>query len=104
MVRNNHFVGNRKALDKLLRPESQSRVLTPLSDVLSHVRFWANIENVLIVVSNMADGKSHIIAGGFARNLDIADYQQENSIWESKILSLMSPINNVIKKSAFRVK
>lgn len=32
----------------------------------------------------------HIIAGGFARNLDIGDYEQENSIWESKILSLMS--------------
>lgn len=58
---------------------------------MTHVRFWAHIENVLIVVSDMADGKSHIIAGGFARNLDIGDYQQENSIWESKILSLMSP-------------
>ena len=38
----------------------------------------------------MAEGKSHIFAGGFARNLDIGEYQQENSIWESRILSLMS--------------
>jgi hypothetical protein len=61
-----------------------------LTDLLAHVRFWANIEKALIVVSDMADGKSHIIDGGFARNLDIGDYQHENSICESRILSLMS--------------
>lgn len=90
MVRNNHFEKNRKTLDKLLRPENRSGESGHLSDILTHVRFWAYTENVLIVVSDMADGKSHIIAGGFARNLDIGDYQQENSIWESRILSLMS--------------
>lgn len=90
MVRNNHFGDNRKTLDKLLRSEKQSPQCIPLSDVLAYARFWANIENVLIVVSDMADGKSHIIDGSFARNLDIGEYKQENSIWESKILSLMS--------------
>lgn len=90
MVRNNHFEMNRKALDKLLRPEYSSGKCGHLSGILTHVRFWAHIENVLIVVSDMADGKSHIIAGGFADNLDIGDYRQENSIWESRILSLMS--------------
>lgn len=90
MVRNNHFEDNRKTLDKLLRSEKQSRKCIPLSDVLAYARFWANIENVLIVVSDIADGKSHIIDGSFARNLDIGEYKQENSIWESKILSLMS--------------
>lgn len=55
------------------------------------MRFWASVENVLIVVSDMAEYKSHIIAGGFASNLDIGEYQQENTIWESRILSLMSP-------------
>lgn len=90
MVRNNHFGDNRKTLDQLLRSEKQSPQCIPLSDVLAYARFWANIENVLIVVSDMADGKSHIIDGGFARNLDIGEYKQENSIWESKILSLMS--------------
>lgn len=90
MVRNNHFAENRKMLDKLLRSETRSGECIPLSDILAHMRFLAHIENVLIVVSDMADGKSHIIAGGFARNLDIGEYQQENSIWESRILSLMS--------------
>lgn len=90
MVKNNHSAGNRKTLDKLLRSENSSDGHAFLPDILSHARFWAQIENVLIVVSDMADGKSHIIAGGFASNFDIGDYQQENSIWESRILSLMS--------------
>ncbi|MDE5675891.1 MAG: helix-turn-helix transcriptional regulator [Muribaculaceae bacterium] len=90
MVKNNHLLENRKALDKLLRTESRSGECVPLSDILAHVRFLARIENVLAVVSDMADGKSHIITGGFARNLDIGDYRQENSIWENRILSLMS--------------
>lgn len=44
------------------------------------MRLWARVENALIVVSDMVEGNSHIIAGGFARNLDIGDYKQENSI------------------------
>lgn len=90
MVRNNHFTENRKTLDRLLRPENSVESVIPLSDIIADMRFRARVENVLIVVSDMAEGKSHIIAGGFARNLDIGEYQQENSIWESKILSLMS--------------
>lgn len=90
MVRNNHFAENRKTLDKLLRSEGHSGGCIPLSDVLTHARFWASIENLLIVVSDMVDGTSHIIDGGFAINLGIDNYQQENSIWESKIFSLMS--------------
>ena len=91
MVRNNHFAESRKTLDNLLRSENGADSCVPLWDIMVNMRFWARVENVLIVVSDMVEGKSHIIAGGFARNLDIGDYQQENSIWESKILSLMSP-------------
>lgn len=90
MVRNNHYSENRKTLDKLLRSENKAVGSISLSDIIANMRFWAQIENVLIVVSDMAEGKSHIFAGSFARNLDIGEYQQENSIWESKILSLMS--------------
>lgn len=91
MVINNHFTENRKTLDKLLRSENKADGGISLSDILADMRFWARVENVLIVISDMAEGKSHIIAGGFSRNLDIGEYQHENSIWESKILSLMSP-------------
>lgn len=90
MVRNNHYAGNRKTLDKLLRAERRPDGSASLPEILAQVRFLAQIENVVVVVSDMADGKSHIIAGGFARNLGIVGYQQENSIWESRILSLMA--------------
>lgn len=86
MVRNNHFAENRKMLDKLLRSEKQSGGSVSLSSILAHARFWADIEKALIVVSDTGDGKSHIIDGGFARNLDIGDYQHENSIWESRLI------------------
>ena len=90
MVRNNHFTENRKTLDRLLRSDNKSDGGVPLSDILGSMQLWARVENALIVVSDMAESKSHIIAGSFARNLDIGDYRQENSIWETKILSLMS--------------
>lgn len=90
MVKNNHFTEGRTTLDRLLRYENNADGGIPLSDILVNMRFWACVENVLIVVSDMAEGTSYIIAGGFACNLGLGEYQQENSIWENKILSLMS--------------
>lgn len=84
MVRNNHLTENRKTLDRLLRADNKADGGIPMTDILDNLRLWARVENALIVVSDMAEGKSHIIAGGFARNLDIGDYQQENSIWETR--------------------
>lgn len=91
MVRNNHLTENRKTLDNLLRSANKSDGGIPMTDILGNLRLWARVENALIVVSDMVEGKSHIIAGEFARNLDIGEYRQENSIWENKILALMSP-------------
>lgn len=91
MVINNHSGCNKKKLDLLLRQENISGSNVALSQILEYARFMADIEKVLVVVSDMKDGKSHIFAGGFARNLELGDYQQENSIWESRILSLMLP-------------
>ena len=91
MVRNNHSNGNRKKLDELLRSDGTVGRHDCLAKVLDYARFLANVENVLVVVSDMVVNKSYIIAGGFACNLDIGDYLQEDSIWENRILSLMSP-------------
>lgn len=90
MVINNHSNISRKKLDELLLSESISDNSVMLSQILNYAHFMANIENVLVVVSDMADGKSHIISGGFERNLAIDGYHHENSIWERRILSLMS--------------
>lgn len=91
MVRNNHSNENRKKLDALLRSDEAVSRHDFRAKVLDYVRFLANVENVLVVVSDLVVNKSYIIAGGFACNLDIGDYLQEDSIWENRILSLMSP-------------
>lgn len=91
MIINNHSGDNRRKLDELLRAEDAAGACDTLSDLLVYARSLANIENVIVVVSDMADGKSHIMAGGFARCLGLVGYHHENSIWESRILSLMPP-------------
>lgn len=91
MVRNNHSNDNRRKLDKLFDSNLTSPTPHTLSKVLTYAQFLADIENVLVVVSDIANARSHIIAGSFAQNLDLGNYKQENSIWESRILALMSP-------------
>lgn len=90
MVRNNHSHSSRKKLDELLLSKCNPADSAILPQILDYAHFMADIENVLVVVSNMTDGKSHIISGGFERNLAIDGYHHENSIWEDRILSLMS--------------
>ncbi|MDE7345911.1 MAG: helix-turn-helix transcriptional regulator [Muribaculaceae bacterium] len=90
MVINNHFESNRKKLDGLLRTDNTYADLTALQRLRNYAETMAEIENVIVVVSDMANGKSHISAGEFARSLGISDYQHEDSIWENRILSLMS--------------
>ena len=91
MVRNNHSDENRKELYELLRSGEASCGNISLSDVLKYAHFLADIEKTLVVVSDMVAGNSHIMAGGFERNLELDGYQRENSIWENRIFSLMSP-------------
>ena len=90
MVRNNHLNKNRGRLNDLLRLPGDDCEEEKLADVLEYARFMARLENLLVVVSDMAEGRSHIIAGDFAGNLDLGDYRHENSIWEDRILSLMT--------------
>lgn len=90
MVRNNHFNSNRKKLDGLLRSDSASPDSPSLQRLRNFSEMLSEIENVIVVVSDIADGKSHIAAGAFARSLGLSDYQHEDSIWENRILSLMS--------------
>ena len=89
MVRNNHFESNRKKLDELLRPEGCSNDTATLRRLLEYAETMASIENSIVVISDMSDGKSHIVAGGFARSLGLHGYRLENSIWEKRILALM---------------
>ena len=90
MVRNNHFDLNRKKLDTLLRSDSSLYASHTLQRLKIYAEITAEIENAIVVLSDMAEGMSHIAAGRFAASLGLADYQYENSIWEKRILSLMS--------------
>ena len=90
MVRNNHFDSNRKKLDGLLRSDTNSTDPQTLQRLRNYAEMMAQIEKVIVVVSDLTSGKSHIAAGAFARSLGLSDYQHEDSIWESRILSLMS--------------
>lgn len=51
----------------------------------------AAVENVIAVVSDLSRRTSRIFNGRFASILGITGYNEENSIWEKKILSLMTP-------------
>lgn len=79
MVRNNHF-NNRKKLDELLRAESSFLSDKGLDKVLDYAGMIARIENAVVVVSDMTSATSHIMTGNFARNLDLGDYREEDSI------------------------
>lgn len=77
-------------LDSLLKGQANTANSTPLSEVYNYARSMAAIENVIAVVSDLRSGTSRIFNGAFADILGVADYNEENSIWEKKILSLMS--------------
>lgn len=59
------------------------------SDVMSYAAMMADVENAIVVVSDVSGKSSRIFLGGFAERFDIAGYRHENSIWEKMILSLM---------------
>lgn len=57
--------------------------------VADFARYLSEIENLVVVVSDMATNTSAIYAGRFASTIGLQSYTSENSIWEKTILSLM---------------
>lgn len=84
-------MSNLGKLDRLLRSTAPSDTATTGPDpVYEYARAIAATEGVVAVVSDLARGTSRIFAGRFADRLGITGYDSEDSIWESRILSLMS--------------
>ncbi len=81
---------NQKKLDRLMRSQSFEPPVVTLLEVQDYARTMADIENVVVVVSDIANSNSRIFAGGFAEVIGLKDYHSEDSIWETKILSLMT--------------
>ena len=90
MAINNHFKKSFSELDLLLKKQATSvAAISPLS-AYDYARSISEIENVIAVVSDMVKGTSRIFCGAFASKLGIDEYNEEGSIWEKRILSMMS--------------
>ncbi len=91
MAKNNHFADNRMHLDRLLcssqLPDDENR----LAELTGYAHAIANLENTVVVISDMRRAESRIIAGDFGIILGLTDYEKENSIWENRILEMMPP-------------
>ncbi len=83
-------MSKKRELDRLLSRLNMDACPDALDRAMNYARAIADIEGNVAVVSDLAQGTSRIIAGSFARQLGLGDYSRENSIWEEKILSLMS--------------
>lgn len=76
-------------LDSILKEQAACDSGRLVPDVYGYARSMSEVENVVAVVSDLGMGTSRIFNGGFAEVLGVSDYNEENSIWEKKILSLM---------------
>lgn len=91
MAKNNHFIVDRlNELDKLLKSQPLDGGDNRIEDALAYARTMVMLENVVAVVSDISQGVSHILCGGFASVLGLEGYNKENSIWEKRILDMMS--------------
>ena len=81
---------NRKKLNKILLEQASNLSSQVIENPFIYAKSIAELENAISVVSDMRNKKSHIYTGKFAQILGIEDYNIESSIWESRIISLMS--------------
>ena len=98
MAKNNHSDdSNHKQLDTLLRFQATKGEADIYTRALKYAESIVAIENCIAVVSNLAENSSRIIAGKFAESIGLSDYDREGSIWEKKILSLMTEADRQCK-------
>ena len=81
-------------IDTLLRQSANDPTHSPAnSDTRNAVAVFARclseVENLVVVVSDMVANTSTIYAGRFAATIGLESYTSEDSIWEKAILSLM---------------
>lgn len=93
MANNHHFftMNPQQKLNRLLLQSSTDNYDRLYDTAIVFARKMAEVENVIAVVSDLAEGKSTIFNGGFADTIGLPDYCHEDSIWETRIISLMSP-------------
>ena len=77
-------------LDSLLKDQSAEGVADNDNEIFAFAKGIALMENVIVVVSDLVRNRSYIFSGKFAKVLGLSEYSQENSIWEHRLLSLMT--------------
>ena len=97
MAKNNHSEiessdsSSKQRLDRILKEQDSHSDDMLLKEAMSYAAAVSRIENAIAVVSDLSKRISHIIAGDFAKSIGLNGYRYEQSIWENKILSLMTP-------------
>ncbi len=74
----------------MLRNQADKSPAMSVDDIYHYARTLADIENAIVVVSDIKNDSSRIFKGKIADSFNLDNYTSEKSIWESKILSLMS--------------
>ena len=77
-------------LNHLLKDQLFNADTIDVAQLLDYARNVSRIENVTVVVSDLRCGTSRIFPGKFGIILGIANYSEENSIWEKAILDLIT--------------
>ena len=80
----------RQELDKTLRQQAAESGSGNIDLIMSYAETTAIIENCIVVLSDMRTHRSHIFSGQLADELGLSGYKSENSIWEHRLLSLMT--------------
>lgn len=93
MLTNNHFyrpMNNHRNIDTLLRSQDFPDTTEGSDIVYRYAESLAQIENSLVVVSDLKTNTSYIFHSKFSDSIGIKRHPHENSIWEKDILERMS--------------
>lgn len=83
-------MSNLTKLNQLLKSQTVKADSIETVQLLDYAENISRIENVTAVVSDLGRGTSRIFPGKFGIVLGVANYSEEDSIWEKAILDLMS--------------
>lgn len=83
-------MSNLHSINSILKNQSFSDTQHIDPSAYTYAECMAQLENCVAVVSDLKLGRSKIYAGEFGDILGLDGYSEENSIWESRILTLIS--------------
>ena len=95
-----------RKINRLLQTESSVSPGADDEDIAIFASYLSKVENLVVVVSDMARNTSRIYCGKFADSLGLKDYTTENSIWErlsSTLCLRKSATKNTVQNSGFSI-